>query len=121
MNNNSFESILKKDCVDFGHCNLLLIKARVSNPEIDELFTMSRGYDEQDVVTQFRWEIRSGLMFAIYFSLPWFFFALCSCMNICCGTPTIIGARKSQGRSNLQITFLSLLISRNNDHCKFFL
>ena len=52
--------------------------------------------DEQDLVSQFRWEIRSGLLFALYFSLPWFLFALCSCMNLCCGTPHIIGARKSE-------------------------
>ena len=87
--------------------HLILLQSSNTQQEQQQLtradeFAMTRGYDEQDVVTQFRWEIRSGLMFAIYFSLPWFFFALCSCMNICCGTPTIIGARKSPGRSKLQ-------------------
>ena len=52
--------------------------------------------DQKDMVSQFRWELQSGLIFAIYFSVPWLLFALCSCANLCCGHPHIIGARKSE-------------------------
>ena len=58
----------------------------------------SRGGADDDVVAQFRWELRSGLMFAIYFSLPWFLFAICSCMNICCGTPPNIGSSRNSSK-----------------------
>lgn len=74
---------------------------------LNGLCSMGRHDENEEIVSQFRWEIRSGLMFALYFSLPWFLFALCSCMNLCCGTPAQLTSptpqpppRKSENHDN---------------------